>query len=150
MSVQSLHQLKQVVGYSASCRSIGTDLQKLFLAPPAIRLNTRSLDVLEIRSRSNLSGKHSTLMSFLDNITSALIGASLGKSPRSDNFYFFEPVCSSKSSGRTCKTMGIDCGGAYDEDDQPCLTRVNDVCDVETAGWNRFSRVFSKPHFLSR
>ena len=49
-------------------------------------------------------------------------------------FYFFEPVCSSLSSGRTCKTIGIDCGGADDEDDQPCVTGVNDACDVETAG----------------
>ena len=69
-------------------------------------------------------------MSPLDTITSELIGASHGKSPGSDNFNFFEPGCSLLSSGRACKTVRSDCGGAVDEDDLPCVIAVSAVRDV--------------------
>ena len=42
-------------------------------------------------------------------------------------------MCSSLSSGRTCVTVGNDCGGANDDDDPPCATDVGNLCDVKTA-----------------
>ena len=73
-------------------------------------------------------------MSSLDKVTSELLGAPLGKLAGSDNFSFFEPVCSSLSASRTCSTVGTASGGDDDDDDPPCATDVGNVCYVETAG----------------
>ena len=73
-------------------------------------------------------------MSSLDKFTSALIGAPLGKLPVSDNFSFFELMCSSLSSSRTCSTVVCICNDVHDDDDPPCATCVETVCDVENTG----------------
>ena len=87
-------------------------------------------------------------MSSLDRFASELVGALLGKSPGSDNFNFFKPGCWFLSSGLTCKTMGMDCGNADDEDDPPCVIDVGDVCDVETAGGTQVQSCVQKISFF--
>ena len=112
--------------------------------PPAIRFNTKSLDLFAIRSLSNRSSKHSTRKSSLDRITSDLSGALLGASRQGPTTSVSLNQCP-----RHChqvahrKTIGIGCGGADDEDVPPCVTGVDDVCDVETV-----SRVFGKSHLF--
>ena len=71
-------------------------------------------------------------MSSLDRFTSALVGALLGTALGSDSLKFFEPVCSSLSTGRAQKTLGS--GRHDDDDDDDDWTRADSVGDVETAG----------------
>ena len=80
-------------------------------------------------------------MSSLDWFTSVLIGASLGKSPGSDNLNFFEPVCSFLSSGCARKTRG---SGRKDDDD-PAVRDWSGQCGwCGNCRWSVFSRVLSK------
>ena len=122
----------KVVGYSFSCWSVETShLQKLFVRRFSSNLAQHwvSLDLFATRSCSKRFSTQSLLMSSLDRFASALIGVLLGKSPGSDNINFFETVCSSLSSGRARKTLGR---GRDDDDDPPCMTRVESVVQQTT------------------
>ena len=146
--VLTLLQLQKIVSYTTPCRSVGTsDLQKSFVGHPSSNsAQQRSCDLLATRSRSNRSSIPSTRMSSLDRFASALITALLGKLPGSDNFSFFETMCSSLSSDRTCSnvvllvsllmTLMI-----------PCATGADTVCDVEVT--SETSSVFCKSSLFS-
>ena len=127
----TLPQLQPIVSCAAPCRSVETsDLQELFVRHPSSNSTPQGHSIClqmvpaEIAPANTRPACHQ-----LDKLASALIGAPLGKLPCSDNFSFFEPMCSSLSSGRTCSTMEVTCDG-----DPPCATGADTVCDVETAG----------------
>ena len=135
--VQTLLPLRQIVSYAASCQSIETsNFQKLFVRHPSSNFGSTQCRwiCLQLVPAQFAPANHSTGMSSLDRFTSELISPRHGKKPDSDNFSFFEPVCSSLSSSRTCSTMGTACGGADDDDDPQCATDVGNLFDVETAG----------------
>ena len=136
MSFKLCPQLQSAAGYSASCRSIETsDLQKLFVTHTSSNSAQHRVARFVCKSFPFKSLQQTLDPHVITRQVSIRPHQSVtGKSPGSDNSIFSEPMCSSQSSARTCKTMGSDCGGAGDEDDPPCVTGVNDVCDVEAAG----------------
>ena len=101
---------------------------------PAIRLNTGSFDLFATHSRSNRLQQTLDPHVITQQVHIRTYRCTTWQTARLRQLCFFEPVSSSLSSRRTCSTMEVTCDGADDDDDPPCATGADTVCDVETAG----------------